>query len=768
MSIERTSSGGFPMAGPAPGPIPVPAPEAPRAEAPRPDAPWPDPRAFLRAHEDELRAILRVLQRRRRAVIGTVAAVLAVTLIVLLQVTPRYTATALLMLNTRSPNTVDIAAVVTGLPLDSNIIQTEMDVLRSRALAGRVIARLGLAADPELNPALAGPSFLEALNPLGWIPAAWRRALTGATHLEDSAYQQRLAEAKLTDEFLERLAVENELRTYTIRVGFESRDPEKAVTIANAVAEQYLQDQLEAKYGTTRQVNQWLNERLAELRRAVEQSERAVVAFREEARLLTGSGPTLTVQRLSELNARLVGARVERALAQAELQRTRALAAAGEAASAPAVLASPLVRRLREQEADLMRREAELAAVGGGRDQQTIVAAELAAVRAAMAAETARVLRTLESEVEAARGREAALAELLAEAEGEAAALSRAEIRLAELERDAAANRAIFETFLIRYKETSDRNEFQQPDARIVSPAEVPVRPSYPRKTLVLGLAGVASLFLGLFLAFLIERLQAGFREREEVERALGLPVLRLVPALPTGRGAPPPHEAALKEPSSAYAEALQSVRTALHFARLEPPLRTVLVTSGTTGEGKSTLALSLARMAAQSGQKVALIDADLRRPTIAAQLGLAVEKGLAEFLAGRAALSEVLQRDAATDLHVVPAKPGAAHPQDLLAAPRMQDLVREMAKVYELLIIDSPPVGAVSDALILSGLVDGTLFAVQWQATPRELAEEGVTQLRRAGANIIGAVLTRVDVREQERYGYGYGAYYGKGAGAA
>jgi capsular exopolysaccharide synthesis family protein len=336
-----------------------------------------------------------------------------------------------------------------------------------------------------------------------------------------------------------------------------------------------------------------------------------------------------------------------------------------------------------------------------------------------------------------------------------------AELRLAELQREADADRNLFETFLIRTKETGG-NEYQEADARVISAAELPTRPSFPKVVPMVGAAFAASLCLGVFLAFGVDRLQNGFRSPQQVERLTGLPVLRTVPALAGSvMGKTPPFQYVLNEPTSAYAEALQAVRTALHFSRPDAPPRTLLVTSGTSAEGKSTLAISLARMAARSGQKVLLADCDLRRPSIAQALKLSTLTAMEDVLTGRATISNAVTRDEATGLHIIPARSSESQPLDLLSSDRMRDFLREAAKTYDFVVIDSPPASLVSDALVLSELVDTTLYLIRWEATPRDVALAGVEQLRRAGAKIVGAVLNLAKLDRHGGYGYGDTTYY-------
>jgi succinoglycan biosynthesis transport protein ExoP len=735
--------------------------------------------AVIEDREIDLRSILGMLRRRKSVIFGTVAAVLLVTMLVLIQLTPRYTASSQLMLNTRQQNVVDIETVMSGLNVEAGAFQTgvrsEINIIMSRSLARRVVEKLGLMQDPEFNWNLRQGSALDFINPIAWLESGMRWVVTavglGPKNTEGesgAASEPRTAEEEenvelnsVISSFLSHLTASNDGRSYSILVNFTSEDPEKAAVIANAVADQYLVDQLEAKFEATRRATAWLNERLADLREKVKESETALQEYREQSNLIDNQGQTVSAQQLSELNSQLILARTERAQVEARLRRVRELVKTGGVESSPEVLANPLIQRLREQETDLARQQAELSGRYGDRHPTMInLRAEIRDLRSKIDAEVNKIVLSLANEVEVARARESTLAANLASIQQNVGELSRASVRLNELQREADANRALFETFLNRFKETSNQDQIIQPDARIISAAETPQWPSFPRKKVILAMALGVSVFLGVFLALLIERLDNGFRSPEQVERLTGVPGLGLIPAVRASRKSQP-QDYLLQKPTSAYAEALQSVRTALHFSNVDHPPKVILVTSALPEEGKTTFAVSLARIAARSGLKVVLVDADMRRPKVARILGLESDAGLRELLAGDALIPGVLHKDEPSGMHIIPSQPDTPGPQDLLGSRRMRDLIRQMSSLYDLVVIDSPPIMAVSDAIVLSGLADATLVMVRWETTPREVTLSAVRQLRQSGGRIAGAVLTRVNMRKHARFSYGDSGYY-------
>jgi polysaccharide biosynthesis transport protein len=320
---------------------------------------------------------------------------------------------------------------------------------------------------------------------------------------------------------------------------------------------------------------------------------------------------------------------------------------------------------------------------------------------------------------------------------------ARAAVELRELESEVETSQKIYQSFLARYKEIDLQEGLQQPDAQIISPAEAPVQPSGPRKGLLTTMSGLIGIFLGTGLALLRERLQPGFVSAEQLEQASGYRVLGTIPQIKRKLRITP-EEYILDNPLSLFHESVRSVSTAIRFTTAETNVRTIAITSSMPLEGKSTFSLSLARSLALAGHHVLLIDADLRRPQIARLLGNQEADGLAEFLLGNCPLAEVLQVDPRSGLHYVGAGSGAMHPQELLASQQMRRLLKFASETYHAVIIDSPPVKAVTDAAVLSTCVDMCIYLVQWGETPRETAIDGIRQLARYGGKIGGLVLNQ------------------------
>lgn len=723
-----------------------------------------DEQGFL---EFDLKALYLTLRKRLVLILGVTFGLTALVMAAVLQQTPLYTATAQVLLDRQKMQVTDMATVMSGLPSDSATVDSEVEILRSRSLAERVIGRLDLLEDPEFNSKLREPSALRWLSPRVWL-SALQDLVSPETESPGDTARQRAELDAVIGRVLSNLEIAREGATYVINIGFTSENPEKAARIANAFAETYILDQLEAKFDATRQANEWLSRRLAELRQQVQDADRAVEIFRSEQGLESSRGVTVSEQQLSELNAQLILARTALAEARAKYDRARQIRATGGSIESMAdVVQSGTISSLRQKQAELARELANLSSRYGPRHPEVVNAeAQRRDIDIQIGAEISRIIGSLQNNVSVAETRVASLQQSLREIRGETGEDSQAMIQLRELEREAAANRAVYESFLNRFKETSQQQDLQVPDSRVISPATAPLSPSYPRKALALAVALVLSAMLGVGLAFLLEHLDNGLGTGRDVEEALGLPHLVAIPLVPAekGPGGKPlkPHEYLVQKPLSAFSESLRSLRSALQLSNVDNPPKVILFTSALPNEGKTTTSVSFARAAAASGLKVALVDCDLRHPSVHKTFGLATPTaGLVELLAERLDPEAVMIEDEKTSLRILPIATGTANPPDLMASSQMHLLIDRLRKDYDLVVLDSAPVLPVSDSRVLSRLADETVFVVRWSDTPKDAAQSGVRELRLYQSNIAGAILVAVDAAKQAKYGYGDGGYY-------
>lgn len=719
------------------------------------------------AGEPELALLLALLWRRKAtillvAILGT----LAVGAVVM-RLEPTYRAAAVLLFDETRPAPAPAAEdPPVGRAPD---LASKIEVMLSHSLLSDVVRRAGLLFVPEFNPALRPDRGV--LHRVGLDLGAAQVAVPGF----------RRQRANTIASLRERLQVRPLGRSRALEIGVAAGDPAIAARVANTLAAVYL-ERAEAKARAERsETTAWLDARVADMRRRVQRAEARLADYRISSGLAERGRQARSLEaNLKTLSQALVEARTEHARVQARLlslQRLRresradAQGSGEEGADTPGpigldtagmdkILDSKELTDLRGQAAELARERAELAASHGFRHPRMLEAtAKLADLRTRIQRTTDQAVKAVRMEAALTRRRVAALARELEHAQAETGDIGLAEVRLAQLEREAAAERAVFNSFLERLKTTRLSADAPGAPADLITPAEPPIRPDGPNRPLLAGFGLLAAFALGLALAVLAEALDRGARGLPQLERQTGRRGLALVPD--SGRRRPLAR-AVVEKPLGAAAEAVRGLLTALLLSDLDRPPRTVMLTSARTGEGKTALACALARTAARGGRRVLLVDADLRRPGVTQALEMAEGSGLAELLAGTADASAAIRRDGASPhgagLHVLAAG-RAQHPGTLLESERFAALLGELGQGYDLVVIDAPPVLAVADARALARRVDATVLAVRWARTPMASVQHALKQLDDAGAEVAGLALTRVDLRRHALYGQGDGA---------
>ncbi|MFM2130135.1 MAG: hypothetical protein RL477_1681 [Pseudomonadota bacterium] len=731
--------------------------------------------------------VLNILKRRRYLILGIALFLTAWATVYANSLTPLYSSEVNLVVEPSRQRVLNVESVVSSLRPDYYTNETEAAVLSSRELARKVVVKLDLVANPLFNPSLKPKkkSLMSVITaPISDAAGAimtWGRDLVSGGRYSAELLAKKteaLARAKRTPEQLREEAIETAtdfflfglkvlpaLRSRVITVRFNSPDPAMAMLAANTVADLYVLEQLESKGRATTRASEWLNQRAQELRNRVVSSERRLEEFRRKSGIVEVGGASVYVRQRSELDTQLVVARGKRAETEARFSQVQKLVSTGaDVESVAAVLDSPLIQKLREQETQILRKISELKTqLREGHPRMTLAENELKDLESKIASEVKKIVTSLRSETEIAVVREKNLAEEIARIQVKLDEQHEAEVSLRALESEVKANKQLYETILSRLKETGVQDQsFQEADARIISRAIEPSSPYYPRKNFIIVSALLISLFLGIGLAVLLEFFDTGFRSVYQLESYTGLPTLGIVPLLPGAKARQKKaHEVAADQPGSAFGEAIRTLRTSLMLANVDQPPKTVLITSSVPGEGKTSTALALAAMASRSGQKCIIIDCDIRHPSVHANLGSANERGLSDFLAGRANLSDVIEVETRYGIRYMTAGSYVPNPPDLLGSPKMRELLRRLSEVFDLIILDAPPLLAVSDALVLVRHVDRTVFVVRWVKTARQNVLMAVKQAVEAGASVAGMILTQVDLRKQTQYDSADSGYY-------
>ncbi len=733
----------------------------------------------------------RMLWRRKWVMLYAGFAVMLIAVMAIVALTPRYTATAYVEINPRQTKVVDFEAVLSGLPADTATMETEIQILRSRKLAAKTVAKLHLERNPEFNPSLRSQSGVVGLI-RGWTgndTAVEPEAVDGveAAPGTQSFLDRTLSllgpkrgpvvaaevavrdeREKIIDIFLKQLKVLPEGRSRVIAISIEAENPRIAAAAANTLADFYIVAQLEAKFEATKRASAWLSERVFELRTEVNRAEREVEAYRERSGLIQGGADaTLAAEQVSDLNRQFVTEGAKLAEANARLRQVeRLLGEPGGIESMAEVLDSQVIRDLRREETQIQRLVSELSTEFGEKHPRMINArTELSDLRAKVKSEVDKIVQGLRNEVAVARARASSMNTSLETLKSEVGRLNASEVQLRAFEREAAASRSLLEQLLARSKETSSQEDFQQADASIVSEAAAPALPSFPKKTLLLLVSFVLASVASIAVAVGLEYLDLGFRSMDQIERQLGVAPLGLVPALKGIRSiGKSPQDYILENPTSAFGESIRSMHTNLLLSDLVKRPKVVLFTSALPNEGKTSMAVSLGRLQAQVGQKVVVVDCDVRRPSVHKALDMEPGPGLVQCLLGEAGVEDVIQQDPDSGVFVLQAGGTPPNPPDLFDSIPMQKLLTTLARKFDLVILDSAPLLAVSDTLFLARLADKTVLIVRWVRTRRETAKLALNKLFDAKSDIAGVLLSMVDVKGHAQYGFSdSGSYHGK-----
>ena len=701
---------------------------APQPPPPPPSSPTLDPRRFLVA-----------LRRRLRLLAAVVLLVLATAAVATLLTPARYTATTRVLIDARQPKIVDAQQVLSAMPTDMAAIDTQVEVLRSFGLAERLVDKLALADDP---------AFLSAKLHSTLTPDQRRQAAAAA-----------LSRA---------VKVKRAGMTSVIDVSVVSPSPQRAAQLADALAGLYLTDQLEAKFGATRSASDWLETRLSGLRAQVEDAEEAVQRYKIANGLMSAQGATLTEQAISGLSTQLAEARERQAEADARLSTARAQLARGSTGEdVGEALGSPVVQQLRAQRAEASRTVADLQGRYGPKHPDLLKAQrQLADIDAQIQAEVTRVLTNIEAQAQVARQRTAAVQGSLSASRGTLAANDSATVRLNELQRNADAARTLYQSYLDRFKQTTAQQGIEQADARILSPARIPTRPSSPNLALNLAVGAVAAVGAGLAAVILAELMDTGLSTAEDVELRTGLPWLGGVPLLasslnPVSARTLTPVRTVIERPLSHFSEALRGLRASVLFARSGEPAHVIAVVSALPGEGKTTTCAALARTMALAGQSTVAVNCDLRHRGDDLLFDEEPQAGLAEVLSGAATLDEALRLDAASGAQFLSLSRFVDPPKDILGSPAMDRLLEDLRSRFDVVLLDTAPVLAVSETRMLAARADAVVLLARWRKTPRQAVERAIRELESVGVFIAGVALTQVDMREQARSGYGDPGYY-------
>jgi polysaccharide biosynthesis transport protein len=697
-----------------------------------------------------LRIYGNIISKRRWIIISAAFIVTLLVAIASLKMTPIYEATVRLDIEADTLQIQSLNDFFRQVPTDEAFLGTQIQVLEGVSLAERTVEQMGIMNNPR------------------WVTAIQQSSGPFSS-------ERAVSPDELIKPFRRALHVQKVRDSHVVTVSFESADPRLSAQVANSLANNYIESNFRQKYDATRQASGWMEQQLDELKAKVEKSQQALVDYERQNAIVNISDKENVVdQRMADLSRDLTTAQSDRLQKESIYELVRS-----NESEVASVTQDDLLQHLEEKYADLKSQYADTLQQSGPKHPKAErLASQVAEIQSLIERERGRVVERMRNDYLAAQGRERLLAAAVAREKVEVGKINQLLIEHNLLKRESDTNQQLYDNLLQRLKDATVSAGLRATNIHVIDPAKPPRRPVRPQKLLNTFVGLMVGLVLGLALAFVREAVDTSIKSVDEAERLANAPALavvplareshrRQIPALSGGNGRTTSTNglALLSHPSSPVAESFRTLLTSVVLSTAPQPPQVLLMTSSTAGEGKTVTSLNLAIALAQRGEPTLLIDADLRHPSIGKALNLVNGTGLATFLTGAHDIDTAL-RDfpPVPKLWAMPAGPTPPNPAQLLSSSAMESMLRELRKRFKFVVIDSPPVLPVTDAMILSTLTDGVIFVVESGATDRGAVTRSRKILQNVGANVLGIVLNKVDVHHDGYYGE-YGHYYFRSA---
>ncbi|OQX08784.1 MAG: hypothetical protein BWK73_24545 [Thiothrix lacustris] len=754
--------------------------------------------------EIDLRQLWQVIRRRKNIVFTLFVLIFLLSAIITFSMTPIYRAGVTIEIDTDDKRVLDydVAANDKGSASNSkDFYQTHYELLKSRNLADRVINRAGLESKLRgTDETLAKPFYAE-----------WLEQLSGGQ--EQTAAPVK-ADSPLADRFLSKVTIQPVKNSKIVGIYYDDPNPEEAASIANNIAESYIQMNLERRAGATEYAKNFLEEQLVLTKSKLEESETKLVAYAKASSIIDIGGENLTEQTLSGLNAALAEAERARIAAESKYQQANSATMASKVLDSPTIqslkqalaklevdyqsagvnsnsssIADTMVDQLKQElaklEADYQQKreiykpdyplmvqaqqkinevqaqiQQRTTSVKGGMKQK------IDELQAQLKRETTNIREALKSDYLEAKQKEAELRTEMGKQTSGLLDLRDKRISYNTLQREVETNRNVYEGLLQRMKEVGVASGAVTNNIAVVDPAIIPYAVHKPNKKLNLALGAVLGLFLGVVAAFLLEFLDDRIKNKDDIERLLHIPLLGVAPAIKRS-GNTEYDMMTAEKPTSAVAEAFRSLRTNLLFATRTGAPRLLNVTSAGPGEGKSSTIINLATAFAQAGNRVLLIDGDLRKPTLHKRFKLDNTKGFVHFLTGQESLEAVTQATPINNVRVVTSGPIPPNPVELLSSEHLRELALQTDAgqlPFDIIMIDAPPVLGLADALIIGNHTHATLLITAYSETRKQPLQAAFERLRQARNNILGVIMTKAKSNAGDSSYYNYEYYYSYG----
>jgi len=702
---------------------------------------------------------LRTLNRYKWGILMVVIAVGMLAAIYASSLRPIYRATATVMLEMGKPKVVspqELFEAYNGTTRDYFL--TQFEIIKSRELAERLVRTMQLTKNPEYDPTQQAKSWYA-----DWVPAQF---LPSAAPVKAPPNQEDLQESVVA-QVMGQISLQPVKNTQLVKLSFDSHDPVLAERVPNTLAIIYIVADLEARGETTRRSMSFLKDQAEDLKAKLNESERALQAFREQEKIVVEKGVSVSgaIRQLEELQTSLDDARRKRLDAEALYNQVNIARQGSGAAleSLSVVQRNPVMARFKEAEAEAERRVSEASKRYGPEHPKMVAAqSDLKAVRDNVRRQVGTVVDAVVKDYEVAKANEASLERALARAKAESQEYNRKEFTLARLEREVASNRQLYDLFTQRAKETNT-GDVPSAIARVIDPAIQPKAPYGPNKRNIVGIAMLVALAIAVAIALLLEQLDITVKTSHEVESKLEVKAVGVLPRMQVRLGVPIAR-LFMEENQGQFAEGIRSIRSDLLLSGIDSAQKVVLLTSSLPEEGKTTVACNLAFAFSQI-KKTLLVEGDMRRPKIAHVLGGDSHRaGLSELVAGTAPLDECVYPAENSNLWVLQSGRVPLNPLELISSHRFAEVMQTLKQAFDVVVIDSPPLQLVSDALVLSQYASSVLYVVKADSTPYPMARHGLEQMKRVSEPALvglGAVLNQLDVDRANKY---YGEYRGYG----
>lgn len=714
----------------------------------------------------DLREYWSVIRRHIWGIFGLSFAITILAIVIVFSLTPIYKASTTILLESQEANVVSIEEVYGINSKNMDYYYSQLEIIKSRSIAEKVVNKLNLISHPEFDPTQREEPFIKfSLTAFvkDMLPESMKKPVV---KLSEEELQQRIFQS-VAGQVMAQLSVTEHKKSLVVSISFNAKSPQLAAQVATEVANTYIESGFDANLEMTAKAVGWLTDRLSGLKEKLVQSEKKLIAYRKSENLLDVQGiQTVSANELQDISENLIQARRERTQLQSIYYQIQQAKKGGieQYEAIPGIVNSQAVQHAKDYYHDAQNLVAELSKRYGPKHpkMQSAVANHEKAKKNYLKL-LKSVSRGIEGQYRAAKSNENSLKRDITQSKSEIRTINTKGYQLRELEREVETNRQLYETFFTRFKETSETSGMQTANARIIDYAIAPLIPVKPKKQLIVIIAFVFGLGLGVVLSFLKESLNNTIQNPADVEEKLLTPLLGILPMQKLKKSeVDKPLLAFHHDNRSNFSEAIRTIRTGVVLSGLDSDYKIAVVTSSIPNEGKTTVSLNLA-MALGQTEKVLLIDADMRKPSIAKACAFESKEGLSTLVAGTADFKDCIYTFEQWNIDILPSGIIPPNPQELLSSKRFAKILEILSKKYERIIIDSAPTQAVSDALLISKYSNEVIYVVKADSTPTALAKAGIDKLKSFDARISGVVLNQLNTSKAEKYYTGdyYNGYY-------